>query len=122
MNVEALVHRLWQGEFREAPAVTKINGTYYMLSSFCTGWAPNQGKYASADAMEGQWSCLTEIGDETTYGSQPAFILQKDGQVLYFGDRWGGDGEKYFTSSYVIYPLEAENGRLVMRPVDEIIL
>ena len=122
MNVEALVHRLWQGEFREAPAVTKINGTYYMLSSFCTGWAPNQGKYASADAMEGQWSCLTEIGDETTYGSQPAFILQKDGQVLYFGDRWGGDGEKYFTSSYVIYPLEAENGRLVMRPVDEIIM
>ena len=120
MNVEALVHRLWQGEFREAPAVTKINGIYYMLTSFCTGWKPNQGKYASAAAMEGRWSTLAEIGDETTYESQPAFILHKDGRVLYFGDRWGGDGEKYFTSSYVIYPLEIHDGRLVLCPVDEI--
>lgn len=122
MNVDALVHRLWQGEFREAPAVTKINGLYYMLSSFCTGWAPNQGKYAFAESIEGRWSRLTEIGDETTYGSQPAFILQKDGRVLYFGDRWGGDGEKYFTSSYVVYPLELENGQLMMQPVDEIMI
>lgn len=122
LNVEALVHRLWQGEFREAPAVTKIGGTYYMLTSYCTNWAPNQAKYASASAMEGRWSRLAEIGDETTYGSQPSFLLQKDGHVLYFGDRWGGDGEKYFTSSYVIYPLEEHEGKLVLRPVDEITL
>jgi len=122
MNVEALVNQLWPGEFREAPAVTKINGTYYMLTSFCTGWEPNQGKYASAGSVEGRWSMLTEIGDETTYRSQPAFLLQKDGRTLYFGDRWGGDDEKYFTSSYVIYPLEVRDGRLVMDPVDEITL
>ncbi len=122
MNVEALVHRLWQGEYREAPAVTKIGGIYYMLTSFCTGWEPNQSKYASAESIEGRWSVLTEIGDETTYQSQPAFLLQKDGRVLYFGDRWGGDGEKYFTSSYVIYPLEVRDGRLVLIPVDEITL
>lgn len=120
MNVDCLVHRLWQGEYREAPAVTKIGGTYYMLTSFCIGWAPNQGKYASAGAMEGRWSRLSEIGDETTYRSQPAFILQKDSRVLYFGDRWGGDGEKYFTSGYVVCPLELEDGRLVMRYGDEI--
>lgn len=72
--------------------------------------------------MEGRWSRLAEIGDETTYGSQPSFLLQKDGRVLYFGDRWGGDGEKYFTSSYVIYPLEEHEGKLVLRPVDEITL
>jgi len=122
MNVEALVHQLWQGEFREAPAVTKIGGTYYMLTSYCTGWAPNQGKYAAASAMEGRWSRLTEIGDATTYGSQPAFILQKDGRVLYFGDRWGGDGENYFSSGYVVYPLEEHEGKLVLRPADEITL
>lgn len=122
MNVDCLVHRLWQGEFREAPAVTKIDGKYYMLTSFCTGWAPNQGKYASANAIEGQWSQLAKIGDETTYRSQPAFILQIDGQALYFGDRWGGDGEKYFTSSYVIYPLEVNNNQLVLKHVDEITL
>ncbi len=119
-NVDCLVHKLWQGEYREAPAVTKIDGTYYMLTSFCTGWAPNQGKYASAESMEGRWSSLTGIGDETTYLSQPAFILHKDGRVLYFGDRWGGDGDKYFESGYVVYELALENGKLVMKYSDEI--
>lgn len=120
MNVEKLVHRLWQGEYREAPAVVKIDGKYYMLSSFCTGWAPNQGKYAVADAMEGDWSTLTEIGDETTYQSQPAFIIRWKGRVLYYGDRWGGDGSRYFESGYVVYPLALEGDRLVMEYVDQI--
>lgn len=119
MNVEALVHRLWQGEYREAPAVVKIEDVYYMLSSFCTGWAPNQGKYAFADSMQGRWSRLFPIGDETTYQSQPAFILKKEGRVLYFGDRWGGDGEKYFTSGYTVYPLEIQEGRLLLRRTEE---
>lgn len=120
MNVECLVQKLWQGEYREAPAVVKIKEKYYMLTSFCTGWAPNQGKYAVADSIEGRWSMLTEIGNETTYLSQPAFILQKDGRILYYGDRWGGGGEKYFTSSYVIYPLVEKEDGLVMEYVEEI--
>ncbi len=122
LNVDCLVHRLWQGEYREAPAVAKIDGKYYMITSFCTGWAPNQGKYAVADSMEGRWSCLKDIGDETTYHSQAAFLLQKDGRTYYFGDRWGGGGENYFTSGYVAYPLELENQKLVMRYVEEIAL
>lgn len=120
MNVECLVQKLWQGEYREAPAVVKAGKKYYMLTSFCTGWAPNQGKYAVADSIEGRWSVLSEIGDETTYHSQPAFILQKDGRILYYGDRWGGNGEKYFTSSYVIYPLVEKENQLVMEYVEEI--
>lgn len=120
MNVESLVHKLWQGEYREAPAVMKMNGKYYMLSSFCTGWAPNQCKYAVSDSMEGRWSDLMEIGDETTYQSQAAFILEKDGKVYYVGDRWGGDGAKYFESSYVVYPLELNGDKLEMKYVDEI--
>ena len=120
MNVETLIHRLWQGEYREAPAVVKVGRTYYMLTSYCTGWTPNQGKYASAGSMEGRWSTLAEIGDETTYRSQPAFILNLNGQILYWGDRWGGDGEAYFKSGYVVYPLRETEAGLVMEPVDEI--
>lgn len=120
LNVEKVVHRLWQGEYREAPAVLKIEGRYYMMTSACTGWAPNQGKYASAAAMEGEWSMLREIGDETTYHSQPAFLLEHDGKYLYFGDRWGGNGERYFASSYVVYPLIVENGELKLQYVEEI--
>ena len=120
MNVDALVHKLWQGEYRAAPAVVKTNGKYYMLTSFCPGWAPNQGKYAVADSMEGKRSMLKEIGDGTTYLSQPAFILEVNGRILYFGDRWGGDGEKYFESGYVVYPLVEKEGGLSMEYVEEI--
>ena len=82
MNVDCLVHSLWQGEYREAPAVIKGKYHYYMISSFCTGWAPNQGKYAWADSIEGRWSSLKEIGDETTYDSQSAFLLNVNGKLL----------------------------------------
>ncbi|MFR2047927.1 MAG: hypothetical protein ACLS3U_08340 [Lachnospiraceae bacterium] len=82
MNVDCLVHRLWQGEYREAPAVIKGKYHYYMISSFCTGWAPNQGKYAWADSIEGRWSSLKEIGDETTYDSQSAFLLNVNGKLV----------------------------------------
>lgn len=112
MNIDCLVHQLWQGEYREAPAVVKAGGLYYMLSSFCTGWAPNQGKYAFAESIEGRWSSLREIGDETTYQSQPAFALNLGGELWYFGDRWGGDAEKYFTSGYVVCPLKADGEKL----------
>lgn len=119
LNIDCLVQRLWQGEYREAPAVFKVNNEYVMLSSFCTGWTPNQGKYAVAKEMAGKWSALTEIGDATTFGSQPAFILKAYDQCLYFGDRWGGD-EGYFESGYVVYPLKKEGTRWILQPADEV--
>ena len=114
MNVECLVHRLWQGEYREAPAVLKYHGKYYMITSFCTGWEPNQAKYAVADGMEQPWGRLKEIGNETTFDSQAAFLLEVNGKLLYFGDRWGGNGEAYFSSGYVVYPLDEKDGVLTM--------
>ena len=114
MNVDKFVNRLWQGEYREAPAVFKHKNTYYMLSSYCTGWAPNQCKYARADRMDGKWSMLEDIGDETTYDSQAAFVLTPGDRIFYFGDRWGGNGDKYFESSYVVYELAFKDERLEM--------
>lgn len=103
LNVEAEVSTLFPGEYREAPAVFKRDGRYYMLSSFCTGWAPNQGKYSVADRMDGRWSLLSDFGDATTFDSQPAFVQPlADGRYIYIGDRWCGGGEKYFDSTYVI--------------------
>lgn len=112
LNVECLVHKLWQGEYREAPAVFKRKGKYYMLSSFCTGWDPNQGKFAMADSMEGSWGLLRNFGDETTYRTQPAFVLKRsEEEYLYFSDRW--DGKDYFKSGYVVLPIQF-NGNIPM--------
>lgn len=111
LNIDALEARLWPGEFREAPAVFRQGDRYYMLSSYCTGWAPNQGKYASAPSMAGPWTTLEDFGDATTYDTQPAFILPLGGQFVYAADRW--DGEDYFNSRYVFLPIRVEAaGRL----------
>lgn len=119
LNVEALVHKLWQGEYREAPAVFKREDRYYMLTSFCTGWAPNQGKYASADSMEGRWSLLNDFGDATTFDTQPAFVLQlSEDRFLYVSDRW--NAEDYDRSGYVILPIEFEDGEPVLRNAETV--
>lgn len=107
MNTESLVHKLWQGELREAPAVFKRGGKYYMFTSFCTGWAPNQCRYATADGIENRWSMKKDIGDATTYGTQPAFFIKISGtqteSCIYVSDRW--DGKNYHNSRYVFLPV-----------------
>ncbi len=107
MNIERLIAAFWQGEYREAPALVKKDDMYYLFTSFCTGWAPNQGKYAKTDCLEKGFGKMKEIGDETTYHSQPAFILKLKGKetvsYIYVGDRW--NGENYHDSRYVWYPL-----------------
>lgn len=108
-NVATLV-RAWPGDHREAPALFKRNGVYFMLTSGATGWSPNQQKYATATSLTGTWSAWQNIGDNTTYGSQTTFVLPVQGtqttSYLYLGDRWGpGFGATYADSQYVWLPL-----------------
>lgn len=106
-NVEKLSGAFWSNEYREAPALVKKDGAYYIFSSFCTGWAPNQCKYGRTDCLEKGFGLLRKVGDETTYHSQPAFILTVAGtettSYIYVGDRW--DGRDYHNSRYVWFPL-----------------
>lgn len=121
LNIDKLVHKLWQGEYREAPALIKHNDIYFMISSFCTGWDPNQAKYSTSYSIEGDWSALKEIGDDTTYGSQPSFLLSINNQVVYFGDRWRGN-EDYFKSGYVMYSLESKDDKWLLSESNEVII
>src|SRR5699024_1575905 len=56
---------------REAPAVFKHQGKYYLISSGCTGWDPNVAEYAVADSMLGEWTVIgnpcTGPGAEKTF-------------------------------------------------------
>lgn len=98
---------LWPGGHREAPALVKRGEYYFMITSGCTGWAPNQAKYAYAKSLKGPWSELINIGDATTFDSQSTFIIPIEGKkmtsYLYVGDRW--DGKHYFNSRYIFLPL-----------------
>jgi hypothetical protein len=110
LGVDHLVQTLWAGSYREAPAVFKRNGVYFLLTSGATGWAPNQQKYATATSMSGTWGSLTNVGDSTTYATQTAYVLPVEGtsstSYLYLGDRWAGAwGGSVNDSNYVWLPL-----------------
>jgi len=123
MNVEKQIGSWWSNEYREAPAFVRREDKVYCFSSFCTGWAPNQGKYAFSSGMENGFGRLTEFGDDTTYHSQPAFILKIEGSeetsYVYVGDRW--DAQDYHNSSYTWYPIRfKEDGSAELIPCEEI--
>lgn len=110
-DIDAQVQKLWAGQSREAPAMFKRDGVYFLLTSGATGWSPNQQKYGTADSVTGTWSGLKDIGDGTTYGTQTAYVLPVQGtsgtSYLYMGDRWGTSmGGAVEDSEYVWLPLE----------------
>lgn len=83
------------GKAREAPAVFKHEGRYYMLSSGCTGWDPNVAELAVADSIMGPWRvvgnpCTGPNADKTFY-AQSTYVQpiqgQKNAYVALF-DRW----------------------------------
>jgi hypothetical protein len=107
LDVKKQVTTLWPGGHREAPAIVKHGKNYFLFTSGCTGWNPNQMKYAWAPSILGPWSELIDIGDKTTFGSQPTYIITIDGSkeksYMYVGDRW--DPKQYFNSKYIFLPL-----------------
>jgi len=110
-DTKELVATLWPGGHREAPALVKRDDYYFMITSGCTGWTPNQAKYAYAKSISGPWSELSDLGNSTTYNSQSTFILpikgEKTTSYFYVGDRW--DGKKYHNSTYIFLPLIFKN-------------
>jgi hypothetical protein len=108
--IDSLVANPWAGGHREAPALFKRNGVYFMLTSGATGWSANQQQYATATSLAGPWSSMANVGDSTTYNSQTAYVLPVQGtsgtSYLYLGDRWGNSfGGTVNDSRYVWLPL-----------------
>lgn len=103
------------GESREAPAMFKYNNKYYLMTSGCTGWAPNRASYAVADHPLGPWKTVgdpcTDEGSGTTYDTQSTCIFPVDaanGKFIYMGDRWSNPDKGYQLrdSRYVWIPVE----------------
>ena len=108
-GIDSLVATLG-GHHREAPAVFKRDGVYFLLSSATTGWSPNQAAYQTAPRMAGPWTSPVPVGDPTTYRSQPAYVQPLTGpggmRYLYLGDRWGpATKQQPNDSTYVWLPI-----------------
>jgi hypothetical protein len=81
--------RILPGDQNEAPALFKRDGRYYLLSSGCTGWAPNAARIAVADHILGPYTPLGNpcrginpangMGPDLTFGAQSTFIVPAPG-------------------------------------------
>lgn len=111
---------LCEGQRREAPAIVHIGDTYYMISSACTGWAPNQAKIATSHSIKTGWSELENIGDNIAFDTQASSILTirgTEGTVyVYVGDRWMDPDLPQ--SKIIMLPITFENGKMQLRYYD----
>lgn len=109
-RISTLIAKLFPGAEREAPCLFKRNKYYFLVSSQCTGWSPNQAKYAYSAKLVSDWSPLYDLADYNTHHSQPACVVPVQGSsttnFLYSGDRsagaWGAPAKD---SQYVWLPL-----------------
>lgn len=87
--------RVAPGGMNEAPTIFKHNGTYWLITSGCTGWNPNTARMFSAPTIWGPWKqhdnpCKGDNA-ELTFGGQGTFVLHVNGRkdaYLFMADIW----------------------------------
>lgn len=79
----------------EAPAIFKRNGVYWMITSGCTGWEPNEARMFSANSIWGPWTQHSNPSRgekaDITFGGQSTYILQVHGKkdaYIFMADMW----------------------------------
>ncbi|MFI5380433.1 MAG: discoidin domain-containing protein [Tepidisphaerales bacterium] len=103
---------------REAPALFKRDGIYYLITSGCTNFGPNTNQYATSRSISGPYgplSILCARDTWNTYVSQSAFVLPVQGTqqttYVFMADRW--KGWNLSDSRYIFLPIQfRDDGRL----------
>ena len=116
--------RLLPGGHNEAPAMFKVDGKYYLITSGCTGWAPNAARSAVAMSIWGPWKeignpCVGEDSD-LTFHSQSTYALKVQGkkdEFIFMADRWMPQNP--IDGRYIWLPVEFNNGKIVLKWRDE---
>lgn len=109
--------KLLFSQHREAPAIFRLNNLYYMITSGCTGWAPNRASVHVASSIWGPWE---DKGDPmhgpdaaTTFGGQSTFILPVQGKknkFIFMADKWNPKDLR--DSRYLWLPAEVKDDGL----------
>ncbi len=98
-------------QMREGPAPFKRQGKYYLITSACTGWAPNTADCAVAHNILGPYKslgnpCVGE-GADKTFGTQSTSVLalpNHPDKFIFMADEW--HPQNLPDSRYVWLPLE----------------
>ena len=104
----------------EAPALFKKEGVYWMITSGCTGWDPNEARMFSAPSIEGPWTqhpnpCQGPK-QEITFGGQSTYVLPvagKEDAFIFMADIWRPKHPS--DARYIWLPIEFEEGVPVIR-------
>lgn len=109
--------RVLPGGFNEAPAMMKWHGRYFLITSGCTGWAPNPARLLAADSIFGPWEELGNpcLGNDEqtarTFDAQSTFVLPVQGRrdaFIVMADRW--NSQNAIDGRYVWLPIEFQHG------------
>lgn len=119
--IASQVVTLWPGQMREAPCMFKKGDTYYLITSGCTGWSPNQQKYATSKNIASGWTGLANLGNATCYDSQGACVFPVGNNFVLLTDRWAGAwGGKVSDSSYLMFPLLINGSSVTLNYADTV--
>lgn len=109
--------RVAPGRFHEAPALLKWRGRYFLITSDCTGWAPNTARLLAADSIWGPWEELgnpcrgTGAQMANTFESQSTYILPVAGRAdayIFMADRWRPHNA--IDGRYIWLPIQFRHG------------
>jgi beta-xylosidase len=96
---------------REAPALFRQGKNYYMITSGCTGWAPNKAALHVATSLFGPWEYAGDpmLGPkaDSTFGGQSTFVQPVYGRknaFLFMADKWNSKNLK--DSRYLWLPIQ----------------
>ena len=112
--------RILPGGHNEAPALLKRNGKVFMITSGCTGWAPNEARLHVAESLFGKWKyrgnpCIGKDA-ELTFHSQSTYILPVEGKrdtFIFMADRW--KPRDLSDSRYIWLPITFHSGAPSLR-------
>ncbi|XP_027112377.1 uncharacterized protein [Coffea arabica] len=117
LDVTNSMTKVLVGQHREAHAVFKHQSNYYMITSGCSGWAPNEALVHVAESIMGPWEAIgnpcfgaNKVFRVNTFFAQSTFVLPMPGgppgSFVFMADRWKPDDLR--DSRYLWLPLIVE--------------
>jgi len=92
----------------EAPTLMKHNGTYWLITSGCSGWDPNEARMFSAKNIWGPWTQhptpFRGPNANKTFGGQGTYIFQHKGKFIFMADMW--NPRRLGESRHIWLPIE----------------
>ena len=82
-----------------------------MITSGCTGWAPNEARLMTADNIMGEWKQLPNPcrgkGAKTTFDSQSTYVMKIGEDYTFMADRW--NPKNLADSRHLWLPIKFDN-------------